>query len=160
MRTPIYESGLVTLYQGDAVEVLKEMEAETVHCCITSPPSRADAYPVQLTGALGATVHRFRDGSGSGRMTAFGSPRFVGGEEGKWHHAIPADPDTWDGPQAAALENRILPRACKFGEFRGADQRFTFDNRRDFKAPALANQRAQCQSVFGLRAFDSQIRQE
>ena len=26
------------LYQGDALETLKQLESESVHCCVTSPP--------------------------------------------------------------------------------------------------------------------------
>ena len=26
------------LYQGDALETLKQMEDESIHCCVTSPP--------------------------------------------------------------------------------------------------------------------------
>jgi site-specific DNA-methyltransferase (cytosine-N4-specific) len=28
----------VTLYQGDAIEVLRQLPDESVHCVITSPP--------------------------------------------------------------------------------------------------------------------------
>ena len=33
-----HETDYGTIYQGDALEVLKGMEAESVSCVITSPP--------------------------------------------------------------------------------------------------------------------------
>ena len=33
-----YRSDSVTIYQGDALETLKQMPAESVHCVVTSPP--------------------------------------------------------------------------------------------------------------------------
>jgi len=35
---PYYSSDTVTLHQGDALEVLPSMAAESVQTCITSPP--------------------------------------------------------------------------------------------------------------------------
>lgn len=36
--TPYYDASGVTIYQGDAIEVLRELPVESVQCCITSPP--------------------------------------------------------------------------------------------------------------------------
>lgn len=36
--TPYFEDDSVTLYLGDAREVLSELPDESVHCCVTSPP--------------------------------------------------------------------------------------------------------------------------
>jgi len=38
MRTPYLDDGDVRLYQGDVLDVLREMEAESVQTCVTSPP--------------------------------------------------------------------------------------------------------------------------
>ena len=34
----IFKNDAGTLYQGDVLEVLGQMEDETIHCCVTSPP--------------------------------------------------------------------------------------------------------------------------
>lgn len=36
--TPYLQDADLSLYQGDALEVLRELPDESVHCCITSPP--------------------------------------------------------------------------------------------------------------------------
>jgi DNA modification methylase len=38
MRAPYLDDGDVRLYQGDVLEVLREMDAESVQTCVTSPP--------------------------------------------------------------------------------------------------------------------------
>jgi DNA modification methylase len=38
MLDPYLRDADVTLYQGDALDVLRAMPAESVHCCVTSPP--------------------------------------------------------------------------------------------------------------------------
>ena len=38
MRAPYLNDGDVTLYQGDVLDVLREMDAESVQTCVTSPP--------------------------------------------------------------------------------------------------------------------------
>jgi len=38
MTTPYYEDESVTLYQGDALEVLRTLDDGSVDCCVTSPP--------------------------------------------------------------------------------------------------------------------------
>ena len=38
MMDPVYDRNNVQLYCGDALEVLRELPDNTVHCCITSPP--------------------------------------------------------------------------------------------------------------------------
>jgi len=38
LRKPYYSTKLGDLYQGNALEVLREMEPESIQCCITSPP--------------------------------------------------------------------------------------------------------------------------
>lgn len=35
---PHWQNDRVTLYSGDALETLKQLPAESVHCCVTSPP--------------------------------------------------------------------------------------------------------------------------
>jgi DNA modification methylase len=35
---PYLQDSDLTLYQGDALEVLRELPSESVHCCVTSPP--------------------------------------------------------------------------------------------------------------------------
>ncbi len=35
---PAYQTSHVTIYQGDALDVLRELPSESVHCCVTSPP--------------------------------------------------------------------------------------------------------------------------
>lgn len=35
---PHWQNDRVTLYCGDALEILKQLPAESVHCCVTSPP--------------------------------------------------------------------------------------------------------------------------
>ena len=37
-REPYFADPDLTLYQGDALEVLRELPAGSVHCCMTSPP--------------------------------------------------------------------------------------------------------------------------
>ncbi len=37
-REPHLSDADMTLYQGDALEVLGELPSESVHCAITSPP--------------------------------------------------------------------------------------------------------------------------
>ncbi len=36
--TLFIEDNMVTLYQGDCIEVLRELPERSVHCCVTSPP--------------------------------------------------------------------------------------------------------------------------
>ena len=36
--TPYWDNGIVQLHHGDARDVLAQFEAESVHCCISSPP--------------------------------------------------------------------------------------------------------------------------
>jgi len=38
LRQPYYADNMATLYQGDSLEVLREMGSESVQCCVTSPP--------------------------------------------------------------------------------------------------------------------------
>lgn len=38
MREPAYDENGVSIWCGDALEVLREMPDESVHCCVTSPP--------------------------------------------------------------------------------------------------------------------------
>ncbi len=38
MDNPTYQTERVTLYRGDALEVLRGLPDESVHCCVTSPP--------------------------------------------------------------------------------------------------------------------------
>ncbi len=38
MRAPYLDDGDVRLYQGDVIDVLREMDAESVQTCVTSPP--------------------------------------------------------------------------------------------------------------------------
>ena len=38
MRAPHLDDGDVVLYQGDVLDVLRELPAESVDCCLTSPP--------------------------------------------------------------------------------------------------------------------------
>lgn len=38
MRAPYLDDSDVTLYQGDVLDVLREMDAESVQTCVTSPP--------------------------------------------------------------------------------------------------------------------------
>ena len=38
MRAPYLDDGDVRLYQGDVLDVLREMDAESVQTCVTSPP--------------------------------------------------------------------------------------------------------------------------
>ncbi len=38
MKAPHYVHGGVTIHHGDAVTVLNELPAQSVHCCVTSPP--------------------------------------------------------------------------------------------------------------------------
>jgi len=38
MRKPYYDHAGITIYHGDALTILKEMEAESINCVITSPP--------------------------------------------------------------------------------------------------------------------------
>lgn len=38
MKTPYYEDESVTLYHGDALAMLRDLPAESVHCVVTSPP--------------------------------------------------------------------------------------------------------------------------
>lgn len=35
---PYYQDQFTTLYQGDCREVLEQLPAESVNCCVTSPP--------------------------------------------------------------------------------------------------------------------------
>jgi DNA modification methylase len=37
-REPYLQDADLTIWQGDAVEVLRELPDESVHCCVTSPP--------------------------------------------------------------------------------------------------------------------------
>jgi len=38
MVTPFYADPYAALYQGDALEVLAQMQPESVDLCVTSPP--------------------------------------------------------------------------------------------------------------------------
>jgi site-specific DNA-methyltransferase (cytosine-N4-specific) len=38
MTEPYYADESVTLYHGDTLEVLRTLPAESVNCCVTSPP--------------------------------------------------------------------------------------------------------------------------
>lgn len=38
MARPIFDNGIVQLYQGDVRQVLSELPVESVHCVVTSPP--------------------------------------------------------------------------------------------------------------------------
>lgn len=51
MRTPYFADQAATLYLGDAVEVLRELPAESVHCVVTSPP-----YNVGMPYGVGDSV--------------------------------------------------------------------------------------------------------
>lgn len=35
---PYYNYAGIQIYHGDVLEVLKSMEAESIQCCVTSPP--------------------------------------------------------------------------------------------------------------------------
>jgi DNA modification methylase len=37
-REPYLRDADVTLYQGDVLDVLRELSDESVDCCVTSPP--------------------------------------------------------------------------------------------------------------------------
>ena len=34
----MYDMNKVTIHQGDVLQVLRSLPAESIHCCITSPP--------------------------------------------------------------------------------------------------------------------------
>lgn len=38
MNNPYFQDDMATIYQGDCREVLREMPAESINCCVTSPP--------------------------------------------------------------------------------------------------------------------------
>jgi len=38
LPTPFYERDGIMLYHGDCIDVMREMPAESVNCCVTSPP--------------------------------------------------------------------------------------------------------------------------
>lgn len=38
MREPSYNRNGVSLYQGDALSVLRDLPSNSIHCCVTSPP--------------------------------------------------------------------------------------------------------------------------
>jgi len=74
---PYYQDGAVTIYQGDCREVLKQIEAESINCCVTSPPyyglrdfgvegqlgleDTPEEYVEQLVGMLREARHVLRD---------------------------------------------------------------------------------------------------
>jgi hypothetical protein len=35
---PMYDESGITIYQGDALTVLRTLPSESVSCCVTSPP--------------------------------------------------------------------------------------------------------------------------
>lgn len=35
---PFYKDGFIELFNGDSLAVLRELPADSVHCCLTSPP--------------------------------------------------------------------------------------------------------------------------
>ena len=38
MTQPYYDQGGITIYHGDAREILPQIEAQSIHTCVTSPP--------------------------------------------------------------------------------------------------------------------------
>ena len=59
-----YESGGVTLYHGDVLQVLRELPDESVNCCITSPPyySLRDYGTARWSGGLPDCDHTSNHG--------------------------------------------------------------------------------------------------
>lgn len=37
-QKPYYQDDSITIYNGDVLEVLKNLQSESVQCCVTSPP--------------------------------------------------------------------------------------------------------------------------
>jgi DNA modification methylase len=59
VREPYYDDGQAVLYQGDVLDVLREMPAESVQTCVTSPPyfGLRDYGTATWEGGLAACSH-------------------------------------------------------------------------------------------------------
>lgn len=125
MRAPHYDDGQAKFFLGDALEVLREMESESVHCVVTSPPYWGlRDYGVEGQMGLEETPDQFLDG-----MTAvFEEVRRVlrregtlwlnigdsyctkqrGSDEG-WDKSRLTNPGTVQKMQSAALRPKLPP---------------------------------------------------
>lgn len=66
MIKPYFETDAGIIYQGHVLEVLSGMEAESVHCVVTSPPYwglRDYGLPPMIWGGDGACKHEWGDES-------------------------------------------------------------------------------------------------
>lgn len=75
---PEYDADGVKIYCGDCMDVLPELEAESVNCCVTSPPSHAN-----LIEMLSIQIQRFHRignvlwaSSGTYMTSSFGNAQF------------------------------------------------------------------------------------
>lgn len=63
---PYYEQSGVTLFHGEALDVLRKMPDESIHCCITSPPYwnlRSYGVPPSILGGNPECHHEWVDSS-------------------------------------------------------------------------------------------------
>lgn len=72
MPDPWLQDADVTLYHGDALQVLRELPDESVDCCVTSPPSDSDA--VEFLRANEARFHDRAEFGGTGSGTGMSTP--------------------------------------------------------------------------------------
>lgn len=106
----------VTIIQGDAIEQLRSLPAESVHCCVTSPPYlglRDYSIPPRVWGGVEGCIHAFKGvlkrhrGGGQGK-TGQRYDRDTAAAD-----AVPATVlDPFLGAGTTAMVSRQLGRNC------------------------------------------------
>lgn len=143
MRAPYLNDGDVQLYLGDVLEVLREMPAESVQTCITSPPYWAlrdygtgeqqvgleespDAYVERLRSVFAEVRRVLRD---DGTLWLNLGDCFAGGGSGPWSDksTLRGNGHTGGGPKRKALpQTRAWAQGLKAKDLIGIPWRVAF----------------------------------